>query len=184
VESIANNYGVAKLELYYHPAEENAAYKKQMVAELYDYCKYEGIDFVLELLVYHQATEEPSEEVLTETQLIAVQEFRDSCDLLAVEYLSNSLAAVTITAELDIPWIMTGREVEYETIKNDLRASLESGASGFLLGDIFWPKVDATTRDAQDFQVSHLLSQIENQSRDRIIELSRIVEEHAKKSNE
>lgn len=179
IENIANNYAVAKLELYYHPEEEQAALKKQIVAELYDYCKYEGIDFILELLVYHQANEKPSPAGLTDSQLTAVQEFRKSCDVMGLEYLGDSLAAVTITAELDIPWILTGREQDYQQTKQELRAALESGAQGFLLGDVFWPKVEHAQRDTGEVSVSMLVSEVQKQARDHIIELTRIVEEHA-----
>lgn len=179
IENIANNYAVAKLELYYHPEENQAALKKQMVAELYDFCKYEGIDFILELLVYHQANEKPSPDGLTDSQLTAVQEFRKSCDVMALEYLGDSLAAVTITAELDIPWIVTGREQDYQQTKQELRAALESGAQGFLLGDVFWPKVEHAQQESGEVSVSMLVSEVQKQSRDHIIELTRIVAEHA-----
>ena len=184
VENIANNYAVAKLELYYHPAEAQAALKKQMVAEIYDYCQYEGIEFVLELLVYHQANEKPSPEGMTEAQLFAVQEFRESCDVLALEYLGDSLAAVTITAELDIPWIVTSRSGEYEECKRELRASLESGAQGFLLGDVFWPKVSHAEGSDGSVNVSMLKTEIEHQSRDHLLELVRITKEFALKNQE
>lgn len=179
VESVSNNYGVAKLELYYHPAEEQAALKKQIVAEIYDYCKYEGISFILELLVYHQAHEKPSPDGLLETQLTAVQEFRESCDVMALEYLGDSLAAVTITAELDIPWILTGRDQDYEQTKQELRAALEGGAQGFLLGDVFWPKINRAEHDNGEVSVSMLIAEIEKQGRDHVIELSRITKEFA-----
>ncbi|NCN51266.1 MAG: hypothetical protein GW762_02210 [Candidatus Pacebacteria bacterium] len=184
VESVSNNYGVAKLELYYNPAEEQAALKKQIVAEIHDYCKYEGIHFILELLVYHRANEKPSPQGLLDTQLTAVQEFRDSCDVLALEYLGDSLAAVTITAELDIPWILTGRDQDYEQTKLDLRAALEGGAQGFLLGDIFWPHIDHAQHDSGEVSVSMLVAEIQKQGRDHVIELSRITKEFASANGE
>ncbi len=180
IENIANNYAVAKLELYYHPSEEHAALKKQMVAEIYDYCHYEGIDFILELLVYHPGAEKPSLQNYTESQLVAVQEFRDSCDLMALEYLGDSLSAVTITAELDIPWIMTMRELEYDQCKRELRASLESGAQGFLIGDVFWPRLDPALGTEGQVDVSVLEQEIAHQSRDRVLELVRITTEFGK----
>ncbi len=184
VESIANNYAVAKLEMYYHPAEEYAALKKQMVAEIYDYCQYEGTAFILELLVYHQASEELTKQEFTEAQLTAVQELRDSCDVLALEYLGDSLAAVTITAELDIPWILTSRDQEYTTTKSELRAALESGAQGFLLGDTFWPKVEHAQHASGEVSVTMLSAEIQKQSRDHVIELTRIANEFSSKQIE
>lgn len=181
IEHVANNYAVAKLELYYHPSEAQAGLKKQIVAEIYDYCRYEGIEFVLELLVYHRAHEKPSPTGLTEAQLTAVQEFRDSCDLLALEYLGDSLAAVTITAELDIPWVMTMRELEYDRCKSELRASLESGAQGFLLGDVFWPRIEPAQTESGQVAVTVLETEIRQQQRDRLLELVRITQEFGEK---
>ena len=138
----------------------------------------------MELLVYHQAHEKPSPEGMIEAQLLAVQEFRESCDVIALEYLGDSLAAVTITAELDIPWILTSRSGEYEDCKRELRASLESGAQGFLMGDVFWPKVSHAEGTDGSVDVSMLETEIEHQSRDHLLELVRITNEFTAKEQE
>lgn len=179
IEHIRNNYAVAKVELYYHPQEPEALRKKQFIAEVYDYCKYEGIHFLLELMVYHPASEEATQEILLEAQLQAAREFSNSCDLFALEYLGNALSAVTLTAELDKPWIFNARGVGYETFKQDLRVCMDSGAQGFLAGDPFWAGK----------HVSEVLTQLDNSEaqkefikteiRDRIIEATRISQEHA-----
>lgn len=178
IEHVRNNYAIAKLELYYHPQEPEAMRKKQFIAEVYDYCQYEGIDFLLELMVYHPASEEATQEVLLEAQLQAAREFSGMCDLFALEYLGNALSAVTLTAELDRPWLFNARSVGYETFKQDLRACMDSGAQGFLAGEPFWAGK----------QVSDALSGLDNQEaqkefirteiRDRVIEAVRITSEH------
>lgn len=172
IEYVRNNYGVAKLELYYHPGEELAYKKQQFVWEIADSCRYHGIDFVLQLFVYHPLSEPPKPAVLQETQLRSVHDFARSCDLLAIEYLGDPLTAATITADLDIPWILTSRSTNYEATKADVRVALESGAQGFLLGEVFWPSLPAGQRN-----VEAALSAVQTTSRDRVMELTRIVEE-------
>lgn len=179
IEHIRNNYGIAKLELFYHPQEPEALRKKQFVAEVYDYCKYEGIDFLLELMVYHPASEEATQEVLLEAQLQAAREFSNSCDIFALEYLGNALSAVTLTAELDTPWIYNAREIGYESFKENMRVCIDSGAQGFLAGDPFW--AGEKTRQVLS-KLDHTPEQenyIKTDVRDRVIEAVRIVNEQA-----
>ena len=177
VEHISNNYAVAKLELYYHPQEPEAMRKKQFVAEIYDYCAYEKIDLLLELMVFHPSSETPTQEVLLEAQLQAASEFANSCDIFALEYLGTALSAVTLTAELDTPWIYNAREISYEEFKQNLRVCMDSGARGFMAGDPFW----VGNQTAQLF--SNLEAKVEQEEyiktevRDKVIEAVRIASE-------
>lgn len=177
IEHIANNYAVAKLELYYHPQEAEAMRKKQFVAEIYDYCKYEGIDLLLELMVYHSTQENITQEILLETQLQAAKEFSNSTDLFALEYLGNALSAVTLTAELDVPWVYNAREIDYENFKQNLRVCVDSGARGFLAGDPFW--ADETAKKLlSDLRKSPEQGEyIKTEMRDKIVESVRIATE-------
>ena len=182
IEHIRNNYGVVKLELYYHPQEPENVHKKQFVAEVFDYCQYERTSLVLELMVYHPSTQEPDPQVLQETQLQAASEFAPLCDVLALEYLDSPFAAVTLTAQLDTPWLYNAREVGYETFKQNLRACMQSGAQGFLAGDPFWHGKEiaqalaiSTLKEAREQCIKHIL-------RDRIIEVTRIATEEGLKN--
>ena len=172
IEAIRNNYGVAKLELFYNPEEKEAATKKQMVAELYDYCQHEGIDFLLELLIYIEGTELEYKQRFSDLQLTAIQELRSSCSMMALEYPMTALGAVTITAELDIPWIITARDTPYEQFKEHLRTVLESGASGFLAMEQFLPPLPKTGQAV--FNAEEVLQFINTTGRDRVLELARI----------
>lgn len=177
IEHIRNNYGLVKLELYYHPQELENVRKKQFVAEVFDFCTYEGIDLLLELLVYHPLSEEPKPEVLYETQLQAATEFAPFCNLLALEYLESPFAAATLTAQLDTPWVYSARETGYEAFKQNLRAAMQSGARGFLAGDPFWFGAEI----AQALAVGSLQETqehcIKGSVRDRVIEATRIATE-------
>jgi tagatose-1,6-bisphosphate aldolase len=183
VEYISNNYGVAKLELFYHPQEKEAWRKKQFVAEIYDYCQYEKIDLVLELMVYHAAAQDPDPEVFLESQLESVREFSNICDVFALEYLNSPLSAVTITAETDNPWIYNAREVGYEEFKQNLRVCMDSGAAGFMAGDPFWSGADVREAffvegdEELEAKKPEQIQFIKTNIRDRVIEAVRIVGE-------
>jgi tagatose-1,6-bisphosphate aldolase len=183
VENVRQNYGVAKLTLYYHPQEPEAQRKQQLVAEIYDHCRYEEIDLVVELLVYHQGGGQPVASQLLEDQLLAAQDFRRLCDMMALEFLGDALAAVTITAELDIPWLMTAAGQSYDQCKDELRACLESGAKGFLLRDVFLPQLSSQSGNSE-FNADETRRFIETQARDRLIELRRITDEFGASQSE
>lgn len=177
IEHIANNYALAKLELYYHPQEPEAMRKKQFVAEIYDYCKYVGIDLLLELLVYHPASEQPSKEVLLEAQLESAREFANSCDLFGFEYLGDPLSCVTLTAETDMPWLYNARGVGYEVFKQNLRVCIDSGAHGFMAGDPFWFGQQTTQGFALQQNTDTIQTFTQTILRDKVIESVRIVKE-------
>jgi tagatose-1,6-bisphosphate aldolase len=175
VEAIRNNYSVAKLELFFNPTEREAAAKKQLVAEVYDYCQHQGIDLILEVLVYMEGSEHEYQQQFPELQLGAVQELRTLCSLMALEYPLNALGAVTITAELDVPWVVSLRNTPYPVAKEQLRTALESGARGFLALEQFLPeKPEAGSPTFDQAQFSQFVRTI---GRDRVVELSRIVAE-------
>ncbi len=173
VAAIAQNYGVAKLELFYHPEEKEAITKQQIVAELYDYCKHENIDLILELILYIEGTEAEYTAQLPGLQLRAVKEFRSLCSLLALEYPLNALNTVTLTAELDIPWILTARTTPYEIFKEQLRTALESGAVGYMGSSFFFPPMPEVGQSS--FSQEELEDFIIRTGKDRVAELYRIV---------
>jgi tagatose-1,6-bisphosphate aldolase len=181
VDEVANNYAVAYVKLHYHPAEELALEKKKIIFEMHDYCQHVGIDLALDLLVTLQPDQPNVPAVFQETQLQALQEFRSSAELLMLQYPGNALAAATITAEVDVPWLVTLSAQPYEQVKQELRAALENGAQGFVVGEALWQEI-ATLRlaDASP-DMSAIVNFIKTTSRDRIIELNRISNEYGKK---
>jgi tagatose-1,6-bisphosphate aldolase len=177
VDEIANNYGIAKLELWYHPAEEKSLDKKRMVAELYEYCQHEGIDLLLKLNIYTLPDESKEQVVFQETQLRAIQELRSSCHLLSIQYPGDALAAATITAEADQPWIISLSSQDYEQNKQHLRTVLENGAKGFAIGDGLWHEMGSLRQADESPDLSAIQTFIETTVRDRMIELVRITNE-------
>ncbi len=142
VENIKNNYAVAKLLLYYHPGETNAEAKKKLVMELGEYCHHQEIAFLLEPVIFNpQGSEELPQGAFHEAQLTMVQELQSSCDVLKLQYPGDALAAATITAEVDIPWILLSRGMPYEHFKEALKVCLENGAKGFAAGRSVWQEI-------------------------------------------
>jgi tagatose-1,6-bisphosphate aldolase len=166
VENIKNNYGVVKLELFYHPSEENALQKKQLVAEIHDYCFQEKTKFLIKLNIYTPANEKPDAIKFQEAQLQAINELGSSCDCLALQYPQDPLNCATITSELDVPWILFANDMEYEQYKEFLRTSLENGAQGFMISDILW----------QGMTLENIDSFVKTTLRDRLIEITRIAD--------
>lgn len=177
IEQNRQNYAAAKIELLYHPREAAALSKKQLIAELHDYAQHEGIAFLLKLMIYTPAGEQFEASTFQQAQLEAVSEFRASCDLMALQYPHDPLAAATITAELDIPWVHVAQKVTYDQYKELLRTVLDNGATGFLLGQELWQEIYQmrAADHAPDMQAIEQF--IQTTARDRVIELGRIVGE-------
>ncbi len=182
VASCRNNYATAKLELYYHPSEDNAISKKQLVAELYDFCQYEKIDFVLALRIFNPLGGVLPQEEAEGAQLQAVQELRKYCQLLAIEYPGSSLATATIDSELDIPWVLLShREAQqepYDDYKAHLRIALENGASGSMTAEVLLEGIPSIRKEdlSVDWDTFALFAQ--TTAADRLAELQRIVLEN------
>jgi len=100
-------------------------------------------------------------------QLEAVTDMRNKCHLLALEYPHSALACATLTAELDVPWILVDRTPDYNDFKEQVRTAIEAGAVGAQIGSVLW----------QGLNKDNYQQVIETQARDRMIELSRIVSE-------
>ncbi|NCN06895.1 MAG: hypothetical protein GW946_03585 [Candidatus Pacebacteria bacterium] len=173
IEQTRNNYGVAKLELYYNPQEEEARSKKQMVVELADYCRHEGIAFIIDLVLYLETAKEKYQAQFLELQLDAIAELQEYCDLFMLEYPIDPLSAVTLTAGLDVPWIVSGRGVAYEVFKEQVRASFESGAQGYVIGSQLLP-AETPNEQRSPERVADFFA---TTARDRVIELERISKE-------
>jgi tagatose-1,6-bisphosphate aldolase len=178
LEEVANNYAAAYLKMYYHPSLEKALEKKQIIGELYDYCQYLKIGMILDIrlighhggLLDHQDREE--------TAVVAVQELQKWADLVVLEYPGSALAAATVTAELDSPWIVSpAPSSEYDVFKENLRAALEAGAAGALLDSNLWPEISQLRLEDTTPDRLAISTYWQTTYRDRLLELARIIDE-------
>jgi tagatose-1,6-bisphosphate aldolase len=177
IKEVRNMYGLAKLELYYHPEEEKALEKKQFVAELYDFCEIEEIDFLVKLMIYNPNEEKMTATDFQEAQLAAVNELQRSASVLALQYPQDPLAAATLTSGLDTPWLLVSDDVPYDKFKEQLRVAIENGAEGFLAGEVLWQEIEGMRQEDQSPDLEKIKEFIKTESKDRIIELMRIVQE-------
>lgn len=177
IEHISENYATPKFELWYHPAEEHALAKKQLVAELFDYAHSLGLGFLLSLQLYERS-ETAGEAAYTEAYLEMVNEFARSCSVMALPPPPDTLTAATVTTSLDVPWLIHVPESEYAANKETLRSALESGAQGCLVGSCLWSELSELKRADASPDWEAIKRFVTTTARDRLIELGRIVDEY------
>ncbi len=180
VHHVKSNYAVAKLLMYYHPAEPNAIAKKKLLIELYQSCKYEDISFLVEPIMFNPKSSEPlSKAEYQEAHLQTLQEFQKYCDVLKIQYPGDALACATITAELDVPWILLSRGMNYEEFANALRISMENGAKGFAAGRSVWQEIGQLRLSDGTPDLEKIKVFLNTTGKQRITELIQIVEKPA-----
>lgn len=177
VEHIRNNYGVAVLELWYHPSEEHALQKKQIVGEIGDFCRSQDIDFILKLNLSTSPELALDHVALNELQLTAIQELRSACQLLALQPPTDPLAAATLTAELDIPWIVDARELALTDYTDALRVAMDNGAAGAMSGTVIWQDMAALRRPDQGIDQPQLETYIAQEIPLRLKNVGQVINE-------
>lgn len=172
MQYIRNNYGIAKLELHYHPNEVNSVQKRKLVAELYAYALYENIDFILELKVKNHPNSTSAD--FQQVQLLSLKHFRQLCHAFILEDPTDALAAATITAELDVPWIAGDLDFnDYQTTKDTVRMLIENGARGAVIhASLIQNIASIAINDIERFK-----KELATNTRDTVLELKRIIEE-------
>lgn len=186
LEEISNNYALAKLELNYHPQENKAIEKKQLLSEIREYSKVLKIDFLLKLKIYDPnqfATKEKQDGNRTafnleNDQLNAIQELRSLADILVIQNPADPLAMATIISELDMPCLVMADEQDtYEQFKEKFRMAMENGAKGYCLGQVLWKELSTYRSEDQSLDLEGLQKYLNTTVRDRLIELNRIASE-------
>lgn len=177
VEETKNAYGLAYLDLNYNPSEPQALVKKQLLFEVADYCRMEGIDLVLDLTITNSDGSRVHPEELAEIQLESLQELREAPQLFVLDYPGSVLSAATVTTELDVPWLLTPRDQEYGVFKSQLRDVLESGAKGFVAGWQMYGEIVSKRNPDMTPQWDEIEQLVKTTVRDRYLELARICEE-------
>ncbi len=183
LEEISNNYSLAKFELMYHPQEESSLKKKQLLAEIYDYCDYLDMHLLLKLELYNREGGNYLTETFADDQLVAVQELSKMTDVIALQNPVDPLSVATLTAELDIPWILINDRQNYDDFKQQLRVCLENGASGFVVGPALWEDLGSLKQVEKGLDVDAITNFIQTTFKDRVIELMRIANEAGKNSS-
>ena len=159
------------------PGEPNAAQKKKLIIELGEYCRHEDVPFLLEPVIFNPfGKEELSMSDFQEAQLITAQEFQQSCDILKIQYPGDALACATMTAELDIPWILLSRGMTYDKFKEATKIGLENGCKGFAAGRSVWQEISKIRRPDDLPDLEKIEAFLNTTAKERMIELIEITE--------
>ncbi len=183
LEEISSNYALAKLELNYHPREQKALEKKQLLAEIREYSKILNIDVLLKLNVYdpNQLLVQKDAQIkfsFDDDQLLAIQELRSFSDVLVIQNPSDPLAMATIISELDIPCLIMANETDsYEQFKDKFRMAMENGAKGYCLSQVLWQELSTYRQENQSLDLTNIQKFFQTTVRDRLLELNRIASE-------
>jgi len=177
LEEMSNNYNLVKFDLFYHPTESNSLKKKQLLAEIHDYCDYLDMNMLLKLHLYQPKGEEYLSEQFQDDQLLAIGELSRLTELVALQYPLEPLAIATLTAELDVPWILMDEGQSYDQFKQELRVCLENGASGFLVSQALWQEMTQMRQEDKSLDLEQINHFLETTFLDRVIELMRIANE-------
>lgn len=181
VEHIRNNYGVVYFKFYYHPDEPLADQKLQMASEIFDSANYEGVDLIIELSLHPSANKSSSKD-FAQTQVFAATQFQQVCDLLVLEYPHTPLGCASLSAQLDIPWILADRTADYALYKDQLRVALENGANGAQLDGVIWSglgELDLNINQQKSAETwAKVEKYIQTELKDRVIEVNRIIDEN------
>ena len=173
VEYVRNNESVASLTIWAHSSEVELINKLELVSELYDSCKYEGIDFLLQLNVIDGG--QLADEDFQKEQLQLITIFQDQADALVLEYPRSALGCLDVTGQLKKPWLLReSSKSEYAAFKEDLRTALTGGAVGCVVSQLLVP-----TFAKGEFSLDNLDAFSQKEGRDRMLELGRICHESA-----
>ena len=135
--SIANHYACAEVSLRYHPQNSSALKKKKVISELHSSAKMNSVDFILNLeLVAKNGIEVETE--FDQYVLESVWEFKKNCELIILPFIYKALDRATITAEIDIPWLVNPRSTDSNQFYDRVQLSNEAGGAGVVIDNYFF----------------------------------------------
>jgi tagatose 1,6-diphosphate aldolase len=136
-----------KLLIYFNPKAKTARRQKNLVKEVSEKCEEVGLPFVCEFLVY-PLEEKDFEKERGKLILRSAKEIsRLGIDLLKTEFpgrieiddkeeIENSCKKLTRYSK--VPWVLLSKGISFNQFKEQLRVSIEFGASGFVVGRALW----------------------------------------------
>lgn len=149
-KGLKEHNAAAKMLLYFHPKEDTALLKIELIKQLYTKAKKEQTPFLLELVLYPIEGEEEFKSNWHLLQVETVGIFHELCDVLKIEYPglyaeSEEQARIfceNVSKATEVPWIILSRGMEYELFLKALKISMKSGAAGFAVGRAVWQEID------------------------------------------
>ncbi|MEM5853111.1 MAG: tagatose 1,6-diphosphate aldolase [Candidatus Aenigmatarchaeota archaeon] len=145
-EAVKLGADAAKLLIYFNPKAKTAKKQKELVKEVARECEDVGLPLICEFLVYpldeKNFEEEKSELIIKSVKQIS----RLGIQLLKVEFPGKigenreilEKRCEKITESSEVPWVLLSRGVDFEEFKEQLKISINCGASGFMVGRALW----------------------------------------------
>jgi sulfofructosephosphate aldolase len=121
--------------------EDLDGYTAQMVRAALEDCRRADLLCVMELMTYRLDDETPEQFAARKADLVingAV--FLQECGtkVLKLEYPGSAAAAQRVTDAISVPWAVLSAGVDHAAFCDQLRASMEGGADGFIAGRSLW----------------------------------------------
>jgi len=160
----------AKLLIYFNPKTKTARQQKKLVKEVSEKCKDVGLPFVCEFLVYpfreKDFEKEKSKLILSSAKVIS----RLGIDLLKTEFpgrlgiderekIESNCKKLTRLSK--VPWVLLSRGIDFYQFKEQLKISIEFGASGFMVGRALWQDYFSLGKKREDFLKKVCLKRLE-----------------------
>ncbi len=178
LDDISNNYGIAKIDLFYNPNETKALEKKQFLAKIYQECQQKNLQLLVKLYIYNIENSDNSNYVFEELQLQAIEELRNNMDVLALQFPGSALSCSTVTAQLDMPWILNLPNSDFEQTKSQLQTSLENGASGLMTNDYFINQFQKYKSEDASPDITAIETFLTTLAKTQMFEFKQIVDEY------
>lgn len=161
-----------KLLLYYDPENKELARKQRELAiKLGDECEREGMVYLLEPLSYRKS----SDPYLVERMVDELLEV--NVDIFKLEYPGDIGRCQRVSDKLNKlgkPWVLLSAGADYETYKRELVIACDSGAAGMAVGRAAWQEFGTFEPEKREKFLREVAVE-------RIKELVKIVEQHARK---
>jgi sulfofructosephosphate aldolase len=132
----------AKVMVFIRPDREDLdGHAAKLVRAALDDCRTEHLLCVIEAMTYRLEDEDPAAFAARRGELV-----RDSAvlleacgtKLLKLEYPGSAAACEAVSSAVEVPWAVLSAGVDHETFCEQLAASLEGGAAGFIAGRSLW----------------------------------------------
>ena len=131
--------------------EDLDGYTADMVRAALEDCARADLLCVMELMTYRLDDESPEEFAARKQDLVVEGAvFLQECGskVLKLEYAGSAQACRRVTGAIDVPWAVLSAGVGHEAFCDQLRASMDGGADGFIAGRSLWK--EAVGRPAAD----------------------------------
>jgi tagatose 1,6-diphosphate aldolase len=151
---------VAKLLIYFNPKAKTARKQKELVKKVSEKCKEVGLPFVCEFLVYPYKEKDFEKEKSNLILSSAKEISRLGVDLLKTEFpgrleiddrekIESNCKKLTRISK--VPWVLLSRGIDFYKFKEQLKISINLGASGFMVGRALWQDYFSSGKQKEDF---------------------------------